>query len=125
MNDDVTRTAEERSAFWVEEDQHEVLRMRYRMVRSLHAAESALQRVEILESAGFGRMLVNDGTVMLSERDERIYHEMIVHVPMFVSPSAKRVLVIGGGDGGTARELLMSRMLPGRPAQWSRFFGHP
>lgn len=51
-------------------------------------------------------MLVLDGVVNLTEEDEYIYHEMIVHTPMFVNPEIKRVLIIGGGDGGTAREVL-------------------
>ena len=51
-------------------------------------------------------MLLNDGLVMVTERDEFIYHDMISHVPLFVHPNPKNVLVIGGGDGGTAREVL-------------------
>jgi len=91
---------------WLEEDQDGVLRVRYRVGKTLSSTRSDYQTVEIVESPGFGRMLVNDGTVMLSERDERIYHEMIAHVPLFVSPRPERVLVIGGGDGGTVREVL-------------------
>jgi len=91
---------------WLEEDQSGVLRVRYRVGKTLSSKRSDFQTVEIVESAGFGRMLVNDDTVMLSERDERIYHEMIAHVPLFVSPRPERVLVIGGGDGGTVREVL-------------------
>jgi spermidine synthase len=51
-------------------------------------------------------MLLNDGLVMVTERDEFIYHDMITHPAMFVHPSPRKVLVIGGGDGGTAREVL-------------------
>jgi spermidine synthase len=96
----------ERSDLWVEEDQSGILRVRYRVTETLHSAKSELQRVDVLESAGFGRLLINDGVIMLSERDERIYHEMIAHVPLFVSPRVERALVVGGGDGGTVRELL-------------------
>ncbi|MCE3234645.1 MAG: spermidine synthase, partial [Vampirovibrio sp.] len=53
-----------------------------------------------------GRMLLLDGMVMTSERDEFIYHEMIAHIPMLAHPNPKNVLVIGGGDGGTIREVL-------------------
>lgn len=60
----------------------------------------------VVETAGHGKMLFNDGLAMISERDEFIYHDMITHVPLFVHPSPKQVLVIGGGDGGTAREVL-------------------
>ena len=91
---------------WLEEDQQGVLQVRYRVKRSLYEADSEFQHIDILETEGFGRMLVNDGTVMLSERDERVYHEMITHVPLFVASRVRRVLVIGGGDGGTVREVL-------------------
>lgn len=104
MTDDVKRAAE--PDLWVEEDQDGIVRVRYRVKRSLHTIRSAFQRVDVVETTGFGRMLINDGTIMLSERDERIYHEMIVHVPMFVGPPVERVLVVGGGDGGTVREVL-------------------
>jgi spermidine synthase len=80
--------------------------MGFRVERTLFSADSGLQHVAVVESTGFGRMLFNDGAVMLSERDERVYHEMIAHVPLFVHPRAQRVLVIGGGDGGTVREVL-------------------
>ena len=59
-----------------------------------------------MDTYGHGRMLLNDGLTMISERDEFIYHDMIVHVPLFVHPQPKKVLVIGGGDGGTAKEVL-------------------
>lgn len=74
--------------------------------KQLHSEQTDFQRIDILDSKEFGRMMVLDGYVMLTEKDEFIYHEMIVHVPMAVHPNAKRVLIIGGGDGGTARELL-------------------
>ena len=72
----------------------------------LHAEESAFQRIEIYEHPTFGRTLVLDGAVQTSERDEFLYHEMLVHVPLFCHPEPRRVLVIGGGDGGTLRRVL-------------------
>ena len=54
----------------------------------------------------FGRVLVLDGIVQLTERDNHIYHEMIAHVPLLAHGTAKRVLIIGGGDGGTLKEVL-------------------
>ncbi|MDX1672035.1 MAG: polyamine aminopropyltransferase [Balneolaceae bacterium] len=72
----------------------------------LFSARSEFQQVEILETDSWGRMMVLDGLVMLSERDEFVYHEMISHVGLFTHPQPERVLVIGGGDGGTAREVL-------------------
>ncbi len=74
--------------------------------RQLYSGKSEFQRIDVFESKEFGRFLTLDGYIMLTEKDEFIYHELITHVPMCVHPSAKRVLVIGGGDGGTVRELL-------------------
>jgi len=73
--------------------------------RQLYSGRSEFQRIDVFESREFGRILTLDGLVMLTERDEFIYHEMITHVPMAVHPNVKKVLVIGGGDGGTVREL--------------------
>ncbi|MDR2940865.1 MAG: polyamine aminopropyltransferase [Clostridiales bacterium] len=73
--------------------------------KQLYTGKSEFQRIDIFESKEFGRFLTLDGYMMLTERDEFIYHEMIVHVPMAVHPSVKKVLVIGAGDGGVAREL--------------------
>jgi spermidine synthase len=102
----MTLTAKHALRLWVHEHHRDILQMHYRVSRSLYSEESEFQHVDIVETPGFGRMLFNDGVVMLSERDEFIYHEMISHVPMFVRPRARRVLVIGGGDGGTVREIL-------------------
>ncbi len=74
--------------------------------RQLFSATSEFQRIDIFESKDFGRFLILDGCMMLTEKDEFIYHEMIAHVPMCVNPSIKKILLIGGGDGGSARELL-------------------
>lgn len=74
--------------------------------RQIYTGRSEFQRIDIFESKEFGRFLTLDGYMMLTEKDEFIYHEMIVHVPMCVKPDAKNILVIGGGDGGTVRELL-------------------
>jgi len=68
--------------------------------------KSEFQEIAIFETEKMGRMLVLDNTVMLAEFDESAYHEMIVHVPLMVHPEPRRVLVIGGGDGGTVREVL-------------------
>lgn len=73
--------------------------------RQLHSETSEYQRIDVFESKEFGRFLTLDGYMMLTEKDEFIYHEMIVHVPMAVHPNPKRVLVIGAGDGGVLREL--------------------
>jgi spermidine synthase len=72
----------------------------------LYSEQSPFQKVEVVDSKGFGKILLLDGFVMLTERDEFVYHEMIAHTPLFTHPEPKRVLVIGGGDGGTVREVL-------------------
>lgn len=77
-----------------------------RVNRQLYSETSEFQRIDIFESPEFGRFLAIDGYMMLTEKDEFIYHEMITHVAMCVHPHPRDVLVIGGGDGGTARELL-------------------
>jgi spermidine synthase len=91
---------------WVEEFHRDAMAVRYRVKRTLFSGESEYQQIDIVETEAYGRMLFNDSNAMISERDEFIYHEMIAHVPLFVHPGVKRALVIGGGDGGTVREIL-------------------
>lgn len=74
--------------------------------RQLYTEQSDFQRIDVFECEEFGRFLTLDGYMMLTERDEFIYHEMMVHVPLAVlGDRVKKVLVIGGGDGGCVREL--------------------
>lgn len=75
------------------------------VTRQLCCEQSRFQRIEIFESEDFGRFLTLDGYMMCTEKDEFVYHEMMVHVPMAVNPAARRVLVVGGGDGGAVREV--------------------
>lgn len=72
----------------------------------LYHSRSKYQQIAIMETEKLGKMLVIDGITMLTEYDEFAYHEMISHVPLLVHPKPSRVLIIGGGDGGTAREVL-------------------
>ncbi len=74
--------------------------------KTLFSRQTPYQKVEIFDTDTWGKMMTIDGMVMLSEKDEFVYHEMLSHVPMFAHPNPKRVLIIGGGDGGTAREVL-------------------
>ena len=76
-----------------------------RVTRHLYSQKSTYQQIDIFETPEFGRVLTLDGNVMLTERDEFIYDEMITHVPMAVHPVIKDILVIGAGDGGVVREL--------------------
>jgi spermidine synthase len=77
-----------------------------RIKETLYQKQSRYQFIEVLETFSFGRLLVLDGAVMLTERDEFIYHEMLAHVPLCAHPDPRDVLIIGGGDGGTLREVL-------------------
>lgn len=90
---------------WYTEEHTENVRFSIKVNKALYNGESEFQKIDVLESKEFGRFLTLDGLMMLTEKDEFIYHDMIVHVPMATNPNIKKVLVIGGGDGGTVREL--------------------
>lgn len=90
---------------WFSEPHTPDVKMSIRIDRQLHSEQSEFQRIDIFESKEFGRFLTLDGLMMLTEKDEFIYHEMITHVAMASNPDIKKVLVIGAGDGGTVREL--------------------
>jgi spermidine synthase len=94
---------------WVEERNQDTHALRLRVDEVLFRGKSEYQTVEIVATAAHGRVLLIDGLFMLSERDEFVYHEMIAHVPLLAHPDPRRVLVIGGGDGGTVRECLRHR----------------
>ncbi len=91
---------------WFTEKHTENVKFSIQVDKQLYTGQSEFQRIDIFESKEFGRFLTLDGYMMLTEKDEFIYHEMMVHVPMAVHPYVKNVLVIGGGDGGTVRELV-------------------
>lgn len=92
--------------FWFSEKQTKDVKFSIRVDRQLYSGQSEFQRIDIFESPEFGRFLTLDGYMMLTEKDEFIYHEMITHIPMAVHPKAEKVLVIGAGDGGVIRELV-------------------
>ena len=92
--------------FWFSEKHTPNVKMSIRVDRQLYSGQSEFQRIDVFESPEFGRFLALDGYMMLTEKDEFIYHEMITHVPMAVHPCVKNVLVIGAGDGGVIRELV-------------------
>ena len=79
-----------------------------RVNKHLYSKKSDYQQIDIFDTPEFGRVLALDGNVMLTERDEFIYDEMITHVPMAVHPDIRDVLVIGAGDGGVVKELTRS-----------------
>ena len=90
---------------WFSEMHTPGVKLSIRVDKQLYSGQSEFQRIDVFESPEFGRFLTLDGYMMLTEKDEFIYHEMITHVPMAVHPDVKKVLVIGAGDGGVAREL--------------------
>lgn len=92
-------------SLWFTEEHTASVKLSIKAERQLFSTNSQFQKIEIFETEEFGKMLVMDDRIMLTEKDEFIYHEMLVHVPMAVQPEIKRVLVIGGGDGGILREL--------------------
>ena len=90
---------------WYTENHTDNVKFSIKVDKHLRSAESEYQRIDIFESKEFGRILTLDGYLMVTEKDEYIYHEMITHIPMAVNPDITNVLVIGAGDGGTVREL--------------------
>jgi spermidine synthase len=91
---------------WFTETLHPWLAQRLRMDRVLYREKTEHQDLIIFENEKFGRVLTLDGVVQTTEGDEFVYHEMLTHVPLTAHGNAKRVLIIGGGDGGMAREVL-------------------
>lgn len=78
----------------------------FRIKEKLFETQSKYQRIEIYETEGFGKLFVLEGTVQLVEQGEESYHEPLVHPVMLAHPNPRKVLIIGGGDGGTLREVL-------------------
>lgn len=91
---------------WYDEVFRDRVRFGLKVDSVLFSGHSEHQRIEVLDTPQFGRVLVLDGVFMTSEADEHYYHEMLAHPALTTAPSIARVLVIGGGDGGTIREVL-------------------
>jgi len=91
---------------WYTEKHSDNVGITMKISRTLFSGESEFQKLEILETYEYGRMMLLDGLVMVTERDEFVYHDMIVHPALFTHPDPKKVLVIGGGDGGSIREIV-------------------
>jgi spermidine synthase len=94
-----------RNIWFTERDEYTALSLRHKG-DPLFRQQSEFQKVEIYDTYQYGKMLTCDNMIMCAEEDEHSYHEMISHVPMFTHPNPKRVLVVGGGDGGTVREIV-------------------
>lgn len=91
---------------WIEETLHRGFRARLKAERVLFDSETEHQQLIIFETPDFGRVMMLDGVVQLSTGDEFVYHEMMSHVPLFAHGEARKVLIVGGGDGGVLRECL-------------------
>lgn len=91
---------------WFTEKVYPGLTQSIAVTETLFCGSTSYQDVEVHETPVFGRMLVLDGAVQLTQRDHHIYHEMFAHVPLFAHGAAAEVLIIGGGDGGLLREVL-------------------
>jgi spermidine synthase len=91
---------------WYTEDQTDNQRFSCRVTETVHTEQTEFQKLDVFETAQWGRMLTLDGLVMTTDQDEFVYHEMITHVPLCTHPHPEYVAVIGGGDGGAIREIL-------------------
>lgn len=90
---------------WYTEEHSKNVRFSIKIDKQLYSAKSDFQQIDVFSSEEFGRFFTLDGLMMVTEKDEFIYHDMISHIPMAVNPNISKVLVIGAGDGGTVREL--------------------
>lgn len=90
---------------WYTEEHTDNARLSMKVKEHLFTGQSDFQKIDVIDTYEFGKVLTIDGLVMVTEKDEFIYHDMITHVAMATNPDIKKVLVIGAGDGGTVREL--------------------
>ena len=91
---------------FIEKDLFAPIEYVHKIDNILYNKKSRFQDIKVLENSYFGKILVLDDIIQLTERDEFFYHEMITHIAMHAHPNPKEVVVIGGGDGGTIREVL-------------------
>lgn len=91
---------------WFTENQSPNLRISCRVTEVLHREKTPYQEIAVYETPQWGRLLTLDDVIMTTDRDEFVYHEMMAHIPLCTHPAPRRVLVIGGGDGGVVREVL-------------------
>ncbi len=91
---------------WYTELENESYGITIRIDRQIFKADTGIQQIEIFENRDLGRVLVLDGCIMLTEKDEAAYHEMLVHPALLSHPDPQQILIIGGGDGGTLREVV-------------------
>lgn len=94
---------------WVNETLYPDWGQRFLVKRELARVKSEFQDIMLFESTSHGRVMVLDGVIQITERDEFVYQEMLTHVPLLAHGAAKRVLIIGAGDGGVLRRVLQHR----------------
>lgn len=91
---------------WYTEKQTPEMGITCKITRTMRTEKTPYQDLAVIDTVQFGPMLVLDGMVMTTEKDEFVYHEMISHIALSTHPNPKKVLVVGGGDGGAIREIL-------------------
>ncbi len=94
---------------WVTEEQSDHMKLSLRVSDVLLSKKSEYQEILLVETLEYGRMLILDGAIQITERDEFTYSEMMAHVALCSHPDPKKVLIVGGGDGGVLREVLRHR----------------
>lgn len=92
------------SDLWYSEYHIEDVKLSLEITKYLHVEDSPFQHIEMMHNETYGNFMTLDGYIQVTERDEFVYHDMIVHPSMATNPAIKNILIIGGGDGGTARE---------------------
>lgn len=94
------------SGWMIEEFFHNQYAQGFKVKAHLHSEQSKFQKIDVYDTEAVGRLLLLDGKTMVSDKDEFVYHEVVSHIPYMVSRSCKKVLIIGGGDGGVVREFV-------------------
>ncbi len=91
---------------WFKEIDESQSGLTFKVKNVLFSKQTPYQRLDVFETDFYGNVLVLDGCVQITQKDEFVYHEMLSHVPLYTHPNPKNVLIIGGGDGGTVREVV-------------------
>ncbi len=91
---------------WINETLYPAWGQRFQVRRELARVRSDFQEILLFDSETHGRVLLLDGVIQITERDEFVYQEMLAHVPLLIHPEPRSVLIIGGGDGGVLRRVL-------------------